>query len=247
MKNKSIQSLWIGDTFSNIEKLSAASFIKNGHEYNLYCYNDIKNLPDGIKILDANDIIPESEIFCYQVGIGKGSFSAFSNFFRYKLIYEKGGYWADTDVICIKNFSPEEDYVFSKEIECVQNGIEYGEHTASCFFYSKPKADFLKACYDECLTKDKNSLQWGEVGPKLFNKKIEEFNLNKYLKSYSVFNPIPWNQIVILFDPNFDYEYIINNSYCIHLWNEVWRRNDVNKNMKFADGCLFEKLKKDYL
>jgi len=31
------------------------------------------------------------------------------------------------------------------------------------------------------------------------------------------------------------------------LWNEMWRRAEVNKNQKFHPDCLYEKLKKQYL
>src|SRR5262249_54280435 len=42
----------------------------------------------------------QDKVFVYQAeGFGKGSPSAFSNYFRYKLLAEKGGWWIDTDVV----------------------------------------------------------------------------------------------------------------------------------------------------
>ena len=60
--NKIIRSLWIGKEISFLEKLSMISFIRNGHLYYLYVYNDVKALPDGIVLKDANTIIPENKI-----------------------------------------------------------------------------------------------------------------------------------------------------------------------------------------
>ena len=36
-----ISGLWIGKSLSTLEKLSISSFIKNGHKYYLYVYDDV--------------------------------------------------------------------------------------------------------------------------------------------------------------------------------------------------------------
>ena len=74
-----VQSLWIGGKLSNLEILCINSFLKNNISFKLYCYQEVENLPEGTIVADGRDILPESEIFCYQTGKGKGSFSAFSN------------------------------------------------------------------------------------------------------------------------------------------------------------------------
>jgi len=33
----------------------------------------------------------------------------------------------------------------------------------------------------------------------------------------------------------------------IHLWNEIWRRGNLNKNATYHPGSIYEKLKKKYL
>ena len=43
--NKVIQGLWIGPELSVMEQLSIASFLENGHEYHLYVYDAVKNVP----------------------------------------------------------------------------------------------------------------------------------------------------------------------------------------------------------
>ena len=80
--NAAIQTLWIGKELSELESLCILSYIKNGYDFHLYAYNEISNVPEGCIIMDANSILDESEVFCYNVGHGKGSFSAFSNIFR---------------------------------------------------------------------------------------------------------------------------------------------------------------------
>ncbi len=61
--NKIIQGLWIGDRLSTMEALSIKSFLNNGHEYHLYTYSHVDNIPLGTIVKDGNEILPESEIF----------------------------------------------------------------------------------------------------------------------------------------------------------------------------------------
>jgi len=106
-----IQSLWIGSSLSKLEQVCLKSFIDNGHEFHLYTYEDVDNIPEGIIIKDGNEILDKSEIFRYQ----NGSVSAFSNLFRFTLLYKKGGIWVDTDVICVKPFLFEDEIVIMSE------------------------------------------------------------------------------------------------------------------------------------
>jgi len=107
--NKIIQGLWIGPELSVMEQLSISSFLLNGHDYHLYVYDYVKNVPVGAVVRDANEILPASRIFQYK---RSPSYAGFANFFRYKLLLERGGWWADTDTICVKPFDFPEEYVF---------------------------------------------------------------------------------------------------------------------------------------
>jgi hypothetical protein len=86
--NKVIQGLWIGPELSVMEQLSITSFLRNGHEYHLYVYDEVKHIPDGTVIKKADDILPPSRIFKYK---DRPSYAGFANFFRYKLLLERGG------------------------------------------------------------------------------------------------------------------------------------------------------------
>ena len=55
-----IQSLWIGDSLSVMERLSLSSFLKNGHEVHLYTYGGVKGVPAGVVVKDAAEIVPMS-------------------------------------------------------------------------------------------------------------------------------------------------------------------------------------------
>jgi hypothetical protein len=88
--NRIVQGLWIGPELSVMEQLSIASFLRNGHEYHLYVYGEVKNIPMGTRVKDGDEeILPVSMIFQYR---REKSYSAFSNFFRYRLLLERGGW-----------------------------------------------------------------------------------------------------------------------------------------------------------
>ena len=108
--NKVIQGLWIGPGLSVMEQLSITSFLRNGHEYHLYVYDTVKNIPIGTVIKNANDVLPSSRIFQYK---DRPSYAGFANWFRYELLFEHGGWWADVDTICLKPFDFSEQYVFA--------------------------------------------------------------------------------------------------------------------------------------
>ena len=235
-----IQGLWIGETLSELEKLSIASYIKNDHEYHLYTYNAVDNLPKGVIIKDGNEVLDKSKIFSYTSGEGKGSFSAFSNFFRYKLLLEKGGWWSDTDMICLKHYDFDDEHVFASE------PYHDEEHITSGLIKAPQGSSAMKYAWQTCQEKDPNKLVWGEVGPRLVSQTVEHFGLNSSVKPHKYFCPLGFEEWVQVLNPNIDLDFV-DTSYAVHLWNEMWRRSSVNKNQKFNSNCLYEKLKERYL
>ena len=167
-----VQSLWIGSSLPPIQRLSIRSFLEHGHDYHLYAYEEIAGLPKGTTVCDASTLLPRESIFCYQDGVGKGSYSAFSNLFRYKLIFEKGGWWVDTDVVCLRPFDFDDEFVFATE--CEADGTT---SAASCVFKSPAGSEYLGYCLQVCDAKDKADLIWGEIGPRLLDDAIKRFDL----------------------------------------------------------------------
>ena len=111
-QDKVVNSLWVGDKLSPQHVMSINSFIQNGFKYNLYTYNEVKNIPSGVNILDGNVILPKSRIWTYQQGFNKGGLSGYSCEFRYKFLYEHGGLFVDTDIVLLKDFNLDKKYIF---------------------------------------------------------------------------------------------------------------------------------------
>lgn len=212
------------------------SHIKNGHEYHLWTYRPI-DVPEGVVVRDGNEILPESDIFVYSgpKENGGGSVSAFSNLFRYKLLSDanrEGEWWCDTDVICLKPFNFMQAFVIATEAHGVPT-------TSVIKCWGRP----MEYCYELACRKDRERIVWGEIGPALLKRAVEDHNLWWFQVPPSTFCPIHWENA----EDFFSSMAIDEKTYAIHMWNEVWRRNDWDKDKFYRSNCLFEQLKERYL
>lgn len=260
MSKSIIQSLWVGDKLSILEQLSIASFISNGHEFHLYSYSNIPNLPDGAILKDANEIILEKFVFTYC----NGSYAGFADWFRWALLNKKGNFWVDTDVVCLKPFEFDTDIIFGlQDDRLVASGVlgfpanfELCRFLENCCY--KPNAflpyDSLKTMKRKLIrwlfNRDRSNIRWGEAGgPAGFTEALKYFNLLSLAKPYTFFYPIHHKNWGLLFSETLaDHIDLCSNSYSIHFWNEMTRRcTGFDKNASFPKKSLFEQLKSKYL
>ncbi len=243
MSNEIVQSLWIGDALTVMERLSLRSFLAHGHAVHLYTYGQVAGVPDGVRLCDGREILPERRIFRYR---GGGSYAGFANFFRYQLLYLKGGWWVDTDVACLRPFDFSAEHVFASETDA---SYERQIITSGVIKAPARSAALLYACR-VCDEKDVDRLVWGETGPWLLDEVVRHSDLERFVQPYRVFCPIFWDDIEAFVDPasSFsDIESTLAKSSAVHLWNESWRRRCLDKDASFPAGCLYERLKLKYL
>jgi hypothetical protein len=235
-----VQSLWIGGALAEMQILSIRSFLAHGHDYHLYAYDAVDDVPPGTTVRDACEILPCDSVFCYQSGFGKGSYSAFSNLFRYKLILERGGWWVDTDVVCLRRFDFDHDFVFATERD-----FDRTVTCASSVFKSPPGAAFLEYCVDVASGKDKTTLQWGEIGPTLFSDAINRFDLGVHRVPVEAFSPIDYFEYQTLIAPRFCASRMAQ-SYAVHLWNQMWKDRNREPGAEACADSLYGRLKRQY-
>ena len=236
-RNKIIQGLWIGAELSVMEQLSISSFLLNGHDYHLYVYDDVKHIPAGTTVMDASEILPSSRIFQYKYS---ASYAGFANFFRYKLLLERGGWWTDTDIVCLKPFDFSDDYVFSTEID--HRGREV---VTSSVIKAPAGSEVMSYAWRVCQRKNPSRLIWGETGPRLMAKAVKKFKLDEYKKTHHAFCPVDYEQWQKVLQHDFELSRD-ERTYAIHLWNEMWRAASQDKNAQYDPSCLYEKLKRTY-
>jgi hypothetical protein len=235
--NTIIQGLWIGSHLSTMEQLSVSSFLRNGHQYHLYVYDEVGNVPSGAILRDATEILPAASIFQYNE---RPSYAGFANFFRYKLLLECGGWWADSDMVCLRPFDFADDYVFSSEMS---KGVEVVNCGA---IKTPPGSEVMAYAWQACKSKDPRQIVWGETGPRLMGEAVEKHALNEYVRAPHVFCPIPfWEwQKILESDSDLGFDESV---YAIHLWNEKWRAAGQDKDAGYPPNSLYEQLKRKYL
>ncbi|MEM7104605.1 MAG: glycosyltransferase [Bacteroidota bacterium] len=237
--NQIINGLWIGNKLSPLELLTIKSFLSHGHQFQLWVYQKLENqLPAGLILRDANEIIPERDVFAKleadpEFKIGKGSFAApFSDLFRYRLLYLHGGWWVDMDVTCLKPFDFEEPYFFRSHDRLKAIGT-----VMKC-----PKgSELMKIVYDQVKSECDENTSLYLMPNMILNVCIKAFALEPFIKA-EFCNPDNWMDVFSLFSTrkamNEDY-------YAFHWMNENWRSGGVHKNT-IRRGSFLGKLIEKY-
>ena len=237
-----VQSLWIGSRLSAMERLAIRSFLANGHDFHLYCYDNVEGLPSGTIVKDGNDILPESRIFTYSEGFAKGSHAAFSNVFRYKLMLDRGGWWVDTDVVCLRPFNLVDDRLWATErMDPPQELI------VSTSVIKAPAGDELMAwAWRACQGMDTTTVTFGQIGPRLLQAGVNTLGVHAFMRPHTFFCPIASYDWRTILDPSQKCA-LGTEVYGVHLWNQMWSANHVDKDATFPSGCLYERLKQRFL
>ena len=232
-----LQSLWIGSRLSVMEQLSIRSFLQNGYRFHLFTYQEVENIPEGTVVLHGEEILPPEEIFCYQRGYGKGSYAAFSNMFRYKLLFDRGGWWTDLDSVCLRPLDGEEQHVMGHQ------RMPDGRREVASGLMKVPQGSPLMAhCLDVCRKADRAKLMWGHLGPALVTAAIAAMDVPVRILDPDAFYPIDyWDLWPLVTDVS-----LPSDGYAVHLWNSGWRRKRLDPDAVYPPQCLYEQLKRRY-
>jgi hypothetical protein len=263
--NQVIQGLWIGPRLSVLEQLSIRYFLAHGHDYHLYVYDDVEGVPPGTTLKDGKAIVDPSRIFTYQQGFGRHSYAGFSNLFRYELLLQRGGWWVDSDVVCLHTLDTPREQVFASS-----NEINYGLAANCCVMKTTAGSRLAQRLVEEFNRFDTNTLLFGQSGPLLLQRIIREEHLEADIAAPEEYCPVGWRdvgrivyrrrslalkqvlrdikrRVRSLYRPDLRIGTITRATRTLHLWNEVWRSSGIDKNQMYAQSCLYEQLKRRYL
>jgi len=237
MNKAIVQSLWIGRRLSTMERLSIISYLQQGHPFHLYVYEPVANIPDGVIVHSGQEILPSEEIFCYQYGYGKGSFAAFANCFRYKLLSECGGWWSDLDVVCLRPLDFPADHVIGYERRPYQ-----APHVNNALIKAPVGSPLMRYCFEASWKVDRLTLHWGQIGPTLLRKAIEELAMPVKVLEPSAFYPIDyWRTWHLIRSRK-----LPTNGWAVHLWHSQWQHLGLNPDHVYSAGCIYEQLKRQF-
>ncbi len=119
MGHPRIASFWNGAPLSFLEKLCLKSFADIGHPIRLYTYEPSLDVPVGVELADARNILPEETMAESRSPTG---LAPFADRFRLNMMHQTGEVWVDCDVLAIKPLK-ELDYVFARAGRFYGNAI----------------------------------------------------------------------------------------------------------------------------
>ena len=93
-------------------------------------------------------------------------------------------------------------------------------------------------------------MEWGS-GPSCVKQLVKEFTLEEYVLPWYTVSTTNWNYWYSLIKPEHFYpkqvitkrEDMPRGMIAVHLWHEMWRKQNLDKNQRFHIMSLFEQLK----
>ena len=148
-----------------------------GHNFVLYSYEAPK-VPEGTTLKHADEIIERNYLFDWR-----GSWGPFSDVFRYALLEKKGGWWVDTDVVCVGNQFPCFDIAFAEEQPgSIANGqMKFPKYHPALRVLLK-RAEQIRL----------NQRDRVELGPKLLTQVVCDERLKAHAVETNMFYPLHW-------------------------------------------------------
>lgn len=240
--------LWVEGRLSRLERLSMASFIACGHPVTLYTYGLENDPPPGVEVKEASSILPGSIRFREKAAVGYGSHATFSNLFRFTLLHTLGGIWCDSDMVCLKPliFADGMPLFISSEHAMEQSNGKSRmlAKTNNGAIKVPPKHALMERCLEKFHQVDLLKKQWGDAGPGVIRSAAEELGLTQFVLHPEIFCPVPhWETTSLLFGART----ITPNAFCIHFWNEILRWNFFDKNARYDQHSIYERLCRHYL
>lgn len=246
---------WHGPRLSRVERLAIRSFLQNGHAVHLHVYDEPSGVPTGAVLHDANEIIPRKRLFRHK---RTGSVGVFADWFRYKLLFQRGGLWVDTDMVCLRPFEYLQPEVFAWEDARLINNAVLGlpaghelakwlvdccEHPNTIRPYDDRKAITRKLRRKWLQFNRQSHVRWGESGPKALTASAALFGLTDRALPSEHFFPVHCERWKSLFESATTGLPWTETSRAVHLWNNMTERQDVfDKEARFPVDSPFEQL-----
>lgn len=257
---RAVHMFWHGPPLSRLERLCMASFVANGHPLHLHVYDEPAGVPRGVQLTDAEKVLPRRYLFTHAKS---GSFAIFADWFRYRLLYEYGGIWVDTDELCLRPFDYPHAEIFGWQDERVIAigvlGLPKGHELAKWMAQSCEYPNRFQP-YDSLKTRRRKltrrvlgqglgKTRWDENGPVGLTAAARHLGYDHHALPFWHFYPIHYLHWRTIYDASLRGNYgLLANSYGIHLWNEFTRREPgFDKNRRFSPDSLFEQLCARYL
>lgn len=256
-----IGTLWIGPELSWMEQLCLQSFLDHGHDVVLYTYGDVKGVPKGVKIADADDVLPSKKIIRHA---RTGSPAYHADVFRLHMLKKTDYIWADTDAFCCQPWDIKKGKHFhgwiSDNKPMVNNGVlrlpkssktlkEMLKFTSDEYpippWYSAEKQQELQELKDAGNGVHVSLLPWGVWGPDALSWFLKATGEIEHSQPGHVIYPVPFAIAGVVLNPNRLNKaegLIKEDTLSIHFWGRRFRNIAAKYEGMPPKGSYVEKL-----
>jgi hypothetical protein len=229
-------TLWIGPRLGPVERACLKSVLNQGHPLALYCYGEPEGVPDGVELRDAGTILPRDRIIRHETG----SFSLFSNWFRYELQRREAGTWVDCDVYLLAPLDGTSPSLFGEEEPGrINTGVLrlppdspvltplidlFEEQTVPAWLPFRPRMAAHLRLWSRGRT-GLASMPWGSTGPRALSHLARRHDIGRFALPSEIFYPAHWQDALWITDPDRTIDEMITpRTVALHLWNERIKR-----------------------
>lgn len=238
-----IAALWIGGPLSFLEQLCLASFVHAGHHTRLYTYENVPNVPSGVEVADAAEILPLKGFLTHE---RTGSPALHSDVFRYHMLAKLDRtIWADTDAYCLKPFTTPNGHFYGWESKKHINGGVLGfpkdSETLGRLLEFTADPFSIPTWYDEAYTAELQARAaagdpihageqpWGVWGPHAITHFLHETGEVRHALPRVALYPVPYKDRRLMLRPGWDSsEMVTEDSFSIHFYGRRMRRRIVS-------------------
>lgn len=263
-KLPAIGTLWVGDRLSWLEELCLQSFVDHGHEVILFQYDKVENVPSGVRVENASDILPSEKIIRHAK---TGSPAYHADVFRLYMLNQTECIWADTDAFCTKPWDVKATghlHGWISEANLVNNGVlglpKKSKTLAKMFEFTSdeyPIPPWFKESKQEELRELKEKgegvhvslLPWGVWGPNALTWFLKETGEIEHSSPGHVLYPLPFHNAGFPLNPRRrkTVENLIKkDTLSIHLWGRRFRNIAAKYNGRPERGCYISKMLKKH-
>lgn len=233
------QSLWVGPGLSPLEHLCIKSFLAHDHKFVLYAYEEVDNVPAGCVVEDASAILPKESVFLLKSGLHVGSASTFSDRFRYQLLQTRGGWWVDTDTLCLTREIPDTPYVFTS---LPPEGLYTGG-----ILKAPPDSALLTQALARSAQVDGDFAHLA-IGPRLVDTLVRELGLEHLAWKPEDLYPLGWDRALEFFDParaDAIAAEVASSSF-VHFFSQMLRVANVLKDIRPPESSYLDRMYEAY-
>jgi hypothetical protein len=213
-----------------IERLCLQSMLDMGHQVTAYSYEPHLEVPAGVRVANAADILPRSRV------IDGPSPALFANLFRYVGLQRGLGTWIDADMLMLRGIPDMGEHIFGWEDEkLINNAImrlppnapvlrDLVRHITARvpidprWGWHKKAWQVVRGFIGRPIPLGK--MEWGVAGPDALTHFGRRYDLAKLAQPIEVFYPVPYSRAADVFNPDIDIEACFTpRTRTIHLWN----------------------------